>query len=163
MICPHVKHFQDLITAANLVQHVDTPTHEHGHTIDLVPIWEGDNAVSNVHTDLLISDHMAIHLALDMKKPPLPKDTVSFRKFKTIDIEALHADLAAADLHTDSSTHVDTKLAQLNNVLQTLTNQYAPMVDNIVTIRPAMLWISDKICDEKWKRRNLERNGDQLA
>ena len=44
-----------------------------------------------------------------------------------------------------------------DNTLRSLLNQYAPVKKRIVTVRPAALWYSDNIKQEKAVRRKLER------
>ncbi|CAJ1050453.1 PREDICTED: uncharacterized protein LOC104949780 [Xyrichtys novacula] len=57
--CKQASDFLDLLDTLNLTQHVHSPTHSHGHTLDLVC----STGISIHHlstTNLYISDHLAV-------------------------------------------------------------------------------------------------------
>ena len=55
------RRFTSLLDAANLCNHVKSPTHKSGHTLDLVVTLENDGLVSKLATDeSLPSDHRSI-------------------------------------------------------------------------------------------------------
>ena len=59
----------DLLYSMNLQQHISAPTHERGHTLDLLITREAENLVSEltVHAPSL-SDHCPITCSLKIKK-----------------------------------------------------------------------------------------------
>ena len=62
MCCPDkplVKDFLSLIDSFNFVQWVSGPTHEHGHTLDLV-LSHGLSVFNLVICDNVVSDHMPV-------------------------------------------------------------------------------------------------------
>ena len=81
--------FQSLLDMYNLSQNVTSPTHNHGHTLDLVITRTDDETINKTAvTDRLISDHSAITLSLNTSRPPRPTKTVTFRSFKKLDRDA---------------------------------------------------------------------------
>ena len=73
-----------------LSQHVNEPTHESGHTLDLIITRQCDSLLAGIPvTDCLFSDHSTLICDLTMDKPPLPKKKISFRKTKVVDINLL--------------------------------------------------------------------------
>ena len=83
--------FQSLLDMYNLSQNVTSPTHNHGHTLDLVITRTDDETINETAvTDPLISDHSAITLTLNTSRPPRPKKTVTFRSFKKLDRDAFN-------------------------------------------------------------------------
>ncbi|CAJ1050799.1 LOW QUALITY PROTEIN: uncharacterized protein LOC127597372%2C partial [Xyrichtys novacula] len=67
--CKQASDFLDLLDTLNLTQHVHSPTHSHGHTLDLVC----STGISIHHlstTNLYISDHLAVTFNVDPPPPP---------------------------------------------------------------------------------------------
>ena len=90
------KRFIDLIESFNFKQLVNQPTHQCGHTLDLVMVRSDvdDPFLSNLQViDQLISDHSAASFCLNLAKPPHRKKTIVCRKIKAIDFEALNTDI----------------------------------------------------------------------
>ncbi|KAL7398737.1 hypothetical protein ABVT39_014403 [Epinephelus coioides] len=92
--CKHASEFLDLLDCLNLTQHVNFPTHNHSHTLDLV-CSTGLTIQQLSSINLHISDHLAI--ILDIHLPtPLPKDKriISFRNLKSISPQDFSASLS---------------------------------------------------------------------
>ena len=79
----------DLLSSLNLEQHVHCPTHQHGHTLDLVILRAADArpVQPEVHPAML-SDHSPITFKLLMRMPVLQKKQISYRLVKNLDIDA---------------------------------------------------------------------------
>ena len=75
----------DFLDSTNHVQHASEPTHRDCHIIDLAVTRQDDNIVYMTSVHSMISDDMAIHIYLNMSKPPRPTRTISFRKIRAID------------------------------------------------------------------------------
>ena len=85
--------FIDLLDSMGLVQHVKSPTHQHGHTLDLLITREHDSLVQDLpKSDCFLSDHCTVMCDLNLSKPPLIVKEVSYRKLKAIDIQAFKDD-----------------------------------------------------------------------
>ena len=77
--------FRDLLELMALTQHVRTPTHESGHTLDLIITRELDNIVLTTPiSDCFMSDHCMVLCKLMDKKPSLLTKEVRYRKIKSI-------------------------------------------------------------------------------
>ena len=60
----------ELLETYNLVQHVQGPTHQSGHTLDLVITREDDGLIlSPPVNDLYISDHVTLIFRIQLSKP----------------------------------------------------------------------------------------------
>ena len=58
----------DLLDTFGLIQHVKTPTHIHGHILDLVISWAVDQSVASVTVKpMSIADHHCIDCVLAMR------------------------------------------------------------------------------------------------
>ena len=83
----------------SLTQHVVEPTHEYGHTLDLVITRESDNLIcGRPAPDILFSDHLALLFKLKTARPPLKVGRVSFRKLRSIDRDAFMDEIRDSEL-----------------------------------------------------------------
>ena len=148
----------DLLDTFNLKQHISTPTHRSGHTLDLIITREDDKIASNfIVYDPVISDHLAVHCQLTFTKPPFEKKEIHYRKLRSIDKTAFCQDILKSSLLTIS------KLVNLyNKELFALLEQHAPLKKKIVTLRPTAPWCSEEIRKEKSKDENLSVAGVEL-
>ena len=89
----HWDKTNELLELMGLQQHVNEPTLESGHTLDLIITRQCDSLLTNISvTDCLLSDHSTLICDLILDKPPLPKKKISFRKTKVVDVNLLCPD-----------------------------------------------------------------------
>ena len=94
---------KELLESMGLQQHVNVPTHESGHTLDLIITRQCDYLLADIPvTDCLFSDHPTLICDLTLDRPPLPKKKISFRKTKVVDVNLLCDQLSTTSLCTDS-------------------------------------------------------------
>lgn len=75
------------------------PTHELGHTLDLVITLKSDNLISGRPApDILFSDHLTLLFKLKTARPPLKVGRVSFRKLRSIDKDAFTDEICNSEL-----------------------------------------------------------------
>ncbi len=154
----NAKKFHDILESFNLKQHVSLPTHNRGHILDLIITRAEDCLVSDIVVkDPVLSDHLAVHCKLKLKKLPAERREVSFRKLKSININSMREDLKSStvimDAYTDLSGLINTYEHELKRILDT----HAPKKSRMITIRPLASWYDNSINVEKRKRRKLER------
>lgn len=93
--------FLHLIASYGLCQYVSSPTHRHGHTLDLVIGRPTDKLVGDTETGNYFSDHMTVFCYLRSRSLPPPVRNVSFRSYKSFSLDSFHTDLARLPLPTD--------------------------------------------------------------
>ena len=81
------KRFSNILDIFSLSQHVKSPTHTSGHTLDLVITRKDDPPYTQPMPGLLISDHFCVTCSLDLKATSPETKTISFRKIKGINID----------------------------------------------------------------------------
>ena len=87
--------FLNCFDSCNITQHVRTPTHLHGHILDLVLTPTEPTFVSSVRVGRLFSDYAVVHGQLDLVSPSAPKsNTVTFWTYHKINMQSLRCDLA---------------------------------------------------------------------
>ena len=147
--------FLDLLESFNLIQHVDQPTHNNGHTLDLLitRLW---GAIHDINVDFMISDHISTLCGLALGKPPPVVKKMTFRRYHEIDMDSFKNDIkeSFASVQYDS---VDSIVKLYNTGLRDILEFHAPLQSKIVVVRHHKKKISKLALDGKSKARKLER------
>ena len=151
------KRFADLIDSVNLCQHVNSPTHRNGHTLDLIITRATENLVQdvNVHSEFY-SDHRVITCSLNHPKPPLSDVTVTHRSI--LDREKFSCDIIDSFSHgSGCRDDVNALVSIYNDTLLKIYDKHAPL--KMITIKHRRLakWYNDQLRHEKREKRRLER------
>ena len=103
----HTHQFLSLLSSFNLTQHVNFPTHDQNHILDLV-ITSSDSSLapSLSVTHCSPSDHFPIFTKLSVDRTPLAPPTFhSFRRLHSIDSNSFLSDLQCSRLITKHTSH----------------------------------------------------------
>ena len=117
------------------------PTREN-HTLDWIITRSDDILVIGVDMSTPIAEHHSVNVILNMKKPPLPTKTMSFRQYKKIDKEEFTQKLEQSDLIAHPADSLDDLVGQYNKTLSNLIDKYAPLKAKTVIAYPSILWYS---------------------
>ena len=109
--------------------------------------------------DPVISDHLAVHCSLAIKKPSNAKLTVMNRKLCNIDSDSLCTDIRSSSLYNSPSFDLLELGEQYDSesVLSSILDKHAPLRKRVITIRPRAPWYSEEIKEQKVICRRLER------
>ena len=116
--------FLSLLSSFNLTQHVNFPTQNQNHILDLV-ITSSDSSLapSLSVTHCSPSDHFPVFTKLSVERTPLPPPTLhSFRRLHSIDIISFLADLQCSRLITNPPKSLGSLLIAYNAIFLYLTN-----------------------------------------
>ena len=158
------KKLKSLLHQFDLIQHVNVPTHTAGNILDLV-ISRGDISVKDIRTDPSVrSDHFAVLFTLSSSSPGLPKQTVTYRSWKSVDHDQLRKDIGDA-FSEFTCSDVEPTVRNYNEVLQNIVDKHAPEKTRVVTIGPEAPWYNSNLAEEKRLKRKFERkyNKSKLA
>lgn len=158
--------FLSTIQDINLKQFVNEPTHKSGHTLDILAADEDNNLVRDVRVldpclcdenGQSAGDHLAIHFTICEPKPPPMKQTVSYRKLKTLNIPAFQHEVGTqlADLTPNEDPAVLDE--QYTDAVTRALDKCSPLLTRTITLRPHAPWYNEELREEKQKRRKLER------
>ena len=153
-----VRLLTGILESFDLNQHVNFPTHIHGHSLDVM-IFSNRCDVLSVSPSGAISDHFSV--VADLKIPTdhshtVPQ-TITYRKLKAINMEAFKADINKSDLIKNPKFNA-TELAQrYDSVLSTLIDVHAPLATKKISPKPPNPWMTPAILASKRHRRYLER------
>ena len=155
----HSQQFLSLLKNANLNQHVNFPTHQAGHTLDLV-ITTKDSTLSPTITHSLVSpsDHFPIFTSLVISPPsPPPLTKHFFRCIKSINLNNFIRDIRTSRLITQPPTNLSDLVECYNLTLSNILNKHAPMKSKLLRPKPSNPWFTPALQKLKSTRRHLEK------
>ena len=155
---PNAQRFHDLVEWMNLQQHVNDPTHDRGHILDLVITRDGEEVISDLSVcPFYLSDHSVITFKLDMGKPLPIKKKIRIRKVKDIDVEEFIKDLEHSILIQNPPSALDDLVECYNSSLTLVLDKHAPIREKEVILRPNAPWYTESILQAKHEKRRAER------
>lgn len=123
---PSARTFVHLIESYGLQQYVTSPTHMHGHTLDLFIARAADNFIDDVSTGSFFSDHASVFCSFRSCLPSCPTKRVTFRSYKSFSLDSFLSDLSALPLIVEPSTSLVLLVEQYNGGLRSLLEFHAP-------------------------------------
>ena len=150
--------FSSLLSAHNLVQVVQSPTHTAGHTLDVVIVRsELQVAAINVHPPVL-SDHSMIEVEFELRCIQHYSSTYCMKRpWRTFDYAAFERDLEQSSLVCSTPTDVNELFSAYNDTLASLLDAHAPLHRVRRSTRPSELWYDSECRATKRTTRKLER------
>ena len=147
-----VRQLTGILESFDLNQHVNFPTHIHGHSLDVMIFSKGCDVLS-VSPSGAISDHFSV--IAELKIPTdhshtVPK-TITYRKLKVINMEAFKADIKNSNLIKNPKSNASELAQQYDSVLSTLISTIK------ISPKPPNPWMTPAILASKRHRRYLER------
>ena len=140
MLTFHLSLSNLLNRSMSLIQHVNQPTHEKGHTLDLIMTRSSDDIILSepaiVH---LFLDHFSISCNLSLSKPPLSSKEVTYRP-KVVNLPLFLADLTSSNLCVDLD-HIENLLVSYNTTLSSLYDHHAaPRIVELELSSPVLVF-----------------------
>ena len=154
---PTTTKFCDILESFDLEQHVNFPTHIHGHWLDLLITRTSCPAVGSVLACDGLSDHFLVLSELEFPRPKCVKKKISFRRINKIDLDNLKNDILNSDLKIKPEKDLPKLCKQYDTILQTILNKHAPLLTKTVSERPPTPWMTQEILKAKVRRRHLGR------
>lgn len=154
----NARTFLELLDIFNLKQHVNEPTHNNNHILDLIITRKEDAVIENVKIlDAGISDHFVLHCNVDTTKPSNLKSEISYWRLGNIDINNFRQDILSSELYTKPVSTLAVCCDQYDVVLSTLLGSHAPLGKKTITIRPMAPWYNEDIKEQKTIQCKKER------
>ena len=154
----------NLLESFNLKQHVATPTHSRGHTLDLIITRIEDDLVDGIVVrDPTLSDHFDVHCILKLSRCQSEQHEIRHRKLRSVDTSALCKDLRDSIVLQENITDLPTLVDKYETELTRVLDIQAQEKKRAITVRPAATWYDGDIDREKRKRRKLEGAGANHA
>ena len=142
---PCTSNFNDIILGCYLRQLVTGPTHEAGHTLDVVIT----NSCHDIKVDVdppIYSDHSFISTVIQLQDAkyvdPSASRTIAKRNWKQCDTTAFKRDLQASDIVAQPIVDCDNFFDSYDRCLRTLVDKHAPFEKKTVRARSTAPWYS---------------------
>ncbi len=158
--------FINILNSCGLQQHVQEPTHHHGHILDVLISRDTSTCMKNVDVkDIglcndygnLLNDHYAITSTFQLDVQTPNRKCISYRRTQDIDIDVFCENISSSNLLTDTTGTLDELVERFSVGLSILLDTHAPIMQRIITLRPHAPWYNETICNAKQLRRLLER------
>src|SRR5271156_1048372 len=153
-----MKSFSNLLETFDLKQHITFPTHNHGHTLDLLVTGSNSIIISNIdYTIPCISDHYAIMSSISVSAHKHPsRITKTIRLVRKINLEAFSNDILSSPIYTTTAVTLDSYLSIFSNILKCLLDKYAPLRKITTSSSKPKPFITPEIQAAKSDRDRLE-------
>ena len=123
-----------LLNDYDLVQHVKGPTHERGHTLDLVITRQEDDLVASCDIGAFISHHNSLHVTLKCSKTHPPRKTITYRSVSSVNVSLLGNDISSLLSHFPNN--LDEAVELYNKSLVDVMDIHAPLKQRTVVDHP---------------------------
>ena len=129
---PDVNLFKDMVQAFGLDCQVDVPSHQIGHTLDLILTEAiGNIKMSKCKPRVFLSDHCSARSILNIKKTKLERKELSYRK-----IDAMNVEVFCNELHLNQLEvlPLEDKIKELNSELTGVLNKLVSLKIRTITL-----------------------------
>ena len=164
----HAAQFLELLESLNLTQRIKEPTHEKGHTLDLVITRTNDTMIKSVNVEHdSFSDHSIIQIKLCYDKPSALKKVIKCRKLRGCNFNNLKDAIAQSKIteSVNEQNTVEDKVTSFYKILSDILETFAPLTLKTLTIRPNKQWFNEelktakrvkRLAERKWRKTKLE-------
>ena len=159
--------FTDLLESMDFTQHVNKPTHNRGHTLDLV-ITKGLNTKISSISDPLLSDHYCIFFTVEKIKIQKNVQRRVMKRYLTPAVEEQFKRLMNTD--TNKTHNLDEKdpVTSFNTKVKMALDSIAPLKHKNIAKQTApwrnedikLLKKSCRKAERKWRRTKLQTHRD---
>ena len=164
----YAKELTVILETFGLSQHVQGPTHNRGHTLDLV-ITKGLDISSVSVVDVALSDHFSVFFHISTA-PQTPANGAIVKK-RHFNEKTTEMFIKAISLSPPSmSTCVDQLLNDFNSNITDIINTIAPIKDKLMSPKPAAPWRNAapvraqksecRKAERKWRKSGLHIHHD---
>ena len=134
---------KDLLSSFGLVNYTTFPTHQAGHTHDLV-ITQNNQKIElrSIKPGYFLSDHCFVCVEIIIAQPDVQRRKLSYHKLKSIDKPSFRNDLESICQDLLLIDDLNELAAQYNSRLLSLLDKHAPVTSKTLSVHPRVLWFS---------------------
>ena len=102
-------------------------------------------------------DHKDISTILHISKPPKTRKTVSYRKYRAIELADFASDIESTITFHSEEMPLDDLVRNYNDSIRAAVDKHAPVQTKVVTLRTNTQWYSQELHAVKKDKRKAER------
>ena len=149
--------FNDSLCQYNFTQIIDSPTHIHGHILDVVCVMDTFSKAVCTMVTAGLSDHLGITFLVNIPIKALCKfRQVNTRKIHKINITDFREDILNSDLIKHPHTTASLLSHQYFNTLRNILDKHAPIKRKMAPSHPDKGFVNSDILSAKRLKRNCE-------
>ena len=161
----YTMQFNNLLTAFNLSQFINKPTHKKGHTLDVVIACSEEVKVHGVEVNNIeLSDHYLLSFSASCTAPRSYYKTITYRK--KVDHDEFSDCLVEVLNNIPISNSFSETICEYNDRLSALVENKCPKVTKEVKIVDEAPWFDNDYKELRKERRRAERkfkrSGDEV-
>ena len=151
--------FSGILDNFHLTQHINFPTHDDGHTLDLLITRSSSTVITHLSQhESYQSDHKSFTFKFFPHiRTTTERTTIQYRSYNTIDVDNFKNDILASPLYTKPASNASDLADQFSSTLRSILDIHAPIKTKTVVQRPHTPWINPEILQAKRERSRLER------
>ena len=154
----HVLQLQNLWSAFNMTQHVQSATHNLGHTIDLVLTNKESPTIQNlVCKDVQLSDHFMVIFDSEVEVIKQEQRTITFRSTKEVDIELFSEALNERFSEVNEIDDFGEKATKYSSVVREVVDRFAPLKTKTIKVVQNAPWFDSEYKELRKSRRKAEK------
>ncbi len=162
----NTRKFMQSLDCHDLQQNIVDPTHYCGHVLDVLisrssstllqGIYVSDIALCNNEGQVL-NDHYSIICNVDFPIPKVEQKSISYRRFRDIDIVSFKSDIISSSTLNDLEGTASELADRYITGLQAIIDKHAPLITRNETIKRHDPWFTNNNHVAKRQRRKAER------
>ena len=150
--------FNDSLCQYNFTQIIDSPTHIHGHILDVVCVRDTFSKAACTMVTAGLSDHLAITFSVNIPiKAPCKFRQINTWKIHKINITDFREDILNSDLIKHPHTTASLLSHQYFNTLHNILDKHAPIKRKMAPSHPDKGFVNSDILSAKRLKGKCER------
>ena len=150
--------FNDSLCQYNFTQIIDSPTHIHGHILDVICVRDTFSKALCTKVIAGLSDHFAITFSVNIPiEVPCKFRQVNTRKIHKINITDFKEDILNSDLIKHPHRTASLLSHQYFNTLRSILDKHAPIKRKMAPVHPDKGFVNSDILSAKRLKRKCER------
>ena len=155
--------FNNLLSSYGLVNHVTFPTHQAGHTLDLVITRNNQELeLRSIKPGYFLSDHCFVCAEIVIPWPDVQNRKLSYHKLKSINKASFASDLESICQDLLQIDDLNELGVQYNCRLLSLLDKHAPVISKTLSVHPKVPWFSPNLNYLKREREGKQKSCGEL-
>lgn len=154
----HTKQFTDLLQLYNLKENVFDPTHEKGHTLDVIVTPNKEHYIHDIEiTDTDLSDHFLIDFSMTVERRTRKREVIQYRSVKTVDRTQFNTRVIDELTNIPETRNLAEMVGNYTSTLKTLVDEFCPLKKKTIKVVPNAQWFDIEYANIRRERRKAEK------